>query len=768
MVKVGEKSFKRYIWIVLPVFFALTAIFAYNLKNIRLDYDFEKFFPMSDQETEYFFNYREKFTSDNDFVLVAIPNYKGIFEKNFLKKVHLFTKVTDSLPYVDVSTSITTQEEVFLFSGGGSATKKYIDFNDFDSERDSARIYKNKELINSFVSSDGKSVCVFIKHEDYLAKKKSDSLLTQLNALINVLELEDVKIGGRIRGQKYYIDKMTVEMSLFVSLGALLVVVFLFIAFRSMWGILVPQIVILGSLVWLVGGMSALDQPINIILVTIPSIMFVVSMSDVIHLVSRYLDSLRDGKDKYAAIMQAVNEVGLATLLTSITTAIGFFSLYFVRVEPIQRFGIVIGIGVLIAFVLTFALLPVSFYLFPDPKYIHESKKDHFWKKYLQNWFVWIIRQRKVVLILWGGLVAICLLGGLLLKTDNLIMDDMDESESIQKDFKYLGEHYGGIRPFELAVTLKDSNASVWDVNILNKLDTIEDYLENTYGTRIRISLVKAVKVLNRASHVGDTAYYSIPQSAKQVRKIKRPIRMAEQGKFFRTLVDSTGSLIRLSGAMDDIGNLAVRAKNDSLMQFIKDQGYDKTFDFQVTGTAHLLDKNMRYLASSLIQGLSISILIVALIIGFIYRSLPILIISIVTNIIPLIFVAGLMGYMGVYLKTSTAIVFTIAFGIAVDDTIHYLGKFKYELMKGKGKLYALKRSYLTTGKAMILTTLILCGGFLLLILSSFQGTFYMGLMLCLTLLVALIADITLLPVLLLIFYRDKKKTSSPSDSVSQ
>ena len=117
------------------------------------------------------------------------------------------------------------------------------------------------------------------------------------------------------------------------------------------------------------------------------------------------------------------------------------------------------------------------------------------------------------------------------------------------------------------------------------------------------------------------------------------------------------------------------------------------------------------------------------------------------------------MGYSGINLKTSTAIVFTIAFGIAVDDTIHYLGKFKYELMKGKGKLYALKRSYLTTGKAMILTTLILCGGFLLLILSSFQGTFYMGLMLCLTLLVALIADITLLPVLLLIFYKDRSKT---------
>lgn len=758
MIKVGEKAFKSYIWVVLPIFFTLTAFFAYNLKNIRLDYDFEKFFPLNDQETNYFFDHRDKFSSDNDFVLIAIPNDDGIFEREFLRRVHLFTKVADSLPYVEIATSITTQEEVFLFSGGSASSKKYIDFNDFDPQRDSARVYENKELINSFVADDGKSVCVFIKHQDYLAKKKSDSLLQQINALVNILDLKDVKIGGRIRGQKYYIDKMTVEMSLFVSLGALLVVVFLFIAFRSMWGVLVPQVVILGALVWLVGGMSALDQPINIILVTIPSIMFVVSMSDVIHLVSRYLDALRDGKEKFDAIQQAVNEVGLATLLTSITTAIGFFSLYFVKVEPIQRFGIVIGIGVLIAFILTFSLLPVFFYIFPDPKYVRKVSKDHFWKKYLEKWFILITKKRKIVLLFWGVLVLVSAFGAYFLKTDNLIMDDMEQSEPIQQDFRYLGEHYGGIRPFELAVTIKDSSANVWDKQILKKLDTIERYLENEYETQIRISLPKAVKILNRASHVGDTNYYSIPNSTREIRKLRKTIRIAQGGEFYRTLVDSTGSIVRFSGAMDDIGNQAVRKKNEDLMEFVKEKGYDKDFTFTITGTAHLLDKNMRYLAGSLIKGLSVSILIVAMIIGLIYRSGTILVISIITNIIPLIFIAGVMGYFGINLKTSTAIVFTIAFGIAVDDTIHYLGKFKFELMKGKGKLYALKRSYLTTGKAMILTTLILCAGFLLLILSSFQGTFYMGLMLCLTLLIALIADITILPVLLLMFYRDKKK----------
>ena len=179
--------------------------------------------------------------------------------------------------------------------------------------------------------------------------------------------------------------------------------------------------------------------------------------------------------------------------------------------------------------------------------------------------------------------------------------------------------------------------------------------------------------------------------------------------------------------------------------------------DCRITGTAFLIDKNMSYLSESMVKGLALSILIVALIIGIIYRSVSIMIISLVPNVFPLIVMGGIMGFLGIELKTSTAIIFTIGFGIAVDDTIHFLGKFKYELLKGKGKLYALKRTYLTTGKAMILTTLILCAGFVLLVMSSFMGTFYLGFLLSITLFVALIADLTLLPVLLLLFYKPRK-----------
>jgi len=758
---VGEAKFKKYIWVVLSLFVAATAYLGYEVTRVRFDYDFEKFFPDNDEETEFFMNYREKFSSDNDFLLISIESDKGIFQKEFLQRVDRFTKEVEKTSSVTFVNSITNQEEFFMFAGGATDSKPYIDFNDFDAKRDSTRIYKNNELINTIIAKDGKSLCLFVKHEDYISKKKSDALINDLNNLVESHRFDKVRVAGRTIGQKYYIDKMTYEMSLFVGLSAFLIVFFLFIAFKSIWGILIPQIVIVSSMVWVVGGMGIFDEPINIILSILPSIMFVVSMSDVIHLVSRYLDALRTEETVYKAITIAVKEVGMATFLTSLTTAIGFFSLYFVNVQPIKAFGVIMGFGVLIAFVLTFLTLPIMFYLFPGPKHVREEKKDHFWKVYLERGFIWVVRRKKSIFITTGVIIALSIVGLSQIETNNFLMDDLKADEPLKQDFNFLDEHFGGIRPFELAVTLKDTTKSVWDKDALQKIDSVEKYLSSVYGVEIKNSLVTTLKVVNRSAHVGNKEYYTLPTSTKKIRKYRRAVRVVGKGEFVKSIVDSTEHVTRITGSIPDLGNQVISVKNQDLSKFISENKFDQTFDFNVTGTAHLVDKNLRYLSTSLIQGLGVSIFIVALIIGFVYRSGTILLISIVTNLIPLLFIGGVMGFLGVELKTSTSIIFTIAFGIAVDDTIHFLGKFKYELTKGKGKMYALKRSYLTTGKAMILTTLILCSGFMLLIFSSFLGTFYMGLLLCVTLFVALIADLTILPILLMVFYNPKPKLIS-------
>ncbi len=753
---VGDKSIKKYIWSVIAVFTLITVFLGYHITQIRFDYNFENFFPSNDDETAFFLDYREKFNSDNDFLLISVENENGIFEKSFLEEVEKFSVALGKVKNVEQVRSITNEEEQFIFPGGATASKPYIDFNDFDEERDSTRIYKNAELINTFVAENGKALCIFLKHEDYLSKKKSDYLITDIQNASEKVGLANIRIAGRTIGQKYYIDKMIVELTLFVGLSVFLIILFLVIAFKSVWGVIVPQVVIVSSMIWVVGGMGFFDQPMNIILTVLPSIMFVVGMSDVIHLVSRYLDALRVEKDVLTSIRVAVKEVGFATLLTSITTSIGFFSLYFVQVQPIQIFGIIMGIGVLVAFVLTFLTLPVLFYLFPGPKFVRNAPKDHFWKKYLERGYILVLRKRRQVLIISAGVVVVSLIGMFQVETNNLMMDDLKESEPLKKDFDFFDKNFGGIRPYELSITITDTARTVWDKDVLSTLDSVETYLENEFGITVKSSLVKSIKTLNRASHAGNADEYQLPVTNNKIRSFRRALRIADQGSFLRTFVDSTERLTRISGTIGDIGNTAITEKEMAFLEFLKQHDLDGAIEYQTTGTAYLLDKNMRYLAVSLVKGLGVSILIVALIIAFVHRSWRIMVISVVANVLPLIFIAGFMGFVGIELKTSTSIIFTIAFGIAVDDTIHFLGKFKFELMKGKGKLYALKRSYMTTGKAMILTTLILSAGFLLLVFSGFLGTFYMGLLLCITFIVALIADLTLLPVLLLIFYKEK------------
>jgi predicted RND superfamily exporter protein len=298
----------------------------------------------------------------------------------------------------------------------------------------------------------------------------------------------------------------------------------------------------------------------------------------------------------------------------------------------------------------------------------------------------------------------------------------------------------------------------MWDLNVLEEIDKVETYLENSYGAEVKNSLVGTIKVVNRSANGGNPKAYKLPSSKSQLKKYRRAIRIINQGKYIRILLDENERTSRINGNFPDIGNHAIAKKNEAFKRFTESLSLKGKIEFKITGTAHLFDKNMRYLSENLVQGLSFEIVLVALIMGFLYKSVRMMIISMIPNLIPLLVISGIMGFCGVDLKISTAIIFTIALGIAIDDTIHILGKFKFERLKGKSKNYALKTAYLTTGKAMILTSLVLCSGFFMLVFSSFNGTFYMGLLLCITLFVALITELTLLPILIFMFYKPKRK----------
>ena len=755
----SEQNFAKWSPFVGFLLLLFTAFMGYKATHLKFDYDFEKFFPAEDKDADYFYEHREKFEYDNNFILIALENKKGVFEVPFMQRVsNLTSRLQVETPYVTGVRSITNQNEVSLFGINNAVERPYVDLKKWAEDtafinKDSLRIYGSKELLNTLVARDGKSVCVFLKHEDGLSVKKSDTLVKAVKKILSEYSFNGIHLAGTTVGQRYYIDKMNSELLFFMALSAVLVILFLFIAFRSGWGILVPQVVIFASMIWVIGGMGLLNSPMNILLTTLPSIMFVVAMSDVIHLVSRYMDALRDGFSKFESIKITVREVGFPTFLTSLTTSIGFFSLYFINVQPVKMFGLIIGIGVLLAFFLSILFLPILFYFFPSPNII-KKRKETIWGKFLPKAYEWIMNHKKRVWIASVIFIGFSILGMTLLKSDNLLMDDLKANDPTKADFSYFDKHYGGYRPFELAVNVIDTNSTAWSLSVLKELEEVESYVEDTMGVELKTSLVQSLKVLTRSSHFGDESFFKLPTKKRDVKRFRRYLKIAERGTLLPLFLDTTERLTRIQGTIPDLGNNIISARTNRFQNYLKQRDFQH-IQVRVTGSAYLLDKNIRYLSNSLIYGLLLSIGVVSVIMGLVFRSFRMVLISLLPNTIPLIFIAAIMGYLGIEVKTSTSIIFTIAFGIAVDDTIHLLGKFKFELMKGKSVPEALKHSFIVTGKAMVLTTLILCSGFLLLLFSTFMGTFNMGFLLGITLFVALILDLTLLPLLILAFYKE-------------
>jgi predicted RND superfamily exporter protein len=608
-----------------------------------------------------------------------------------------------------------------------------------------------------YINKDATGLLIYIKHQPEISKLKCDELKSNIDGLLKYYDIEEYHYAGRSIGQSYYIDTMQFETALFIGLSFALVILFLYLSFKSWWGIWIPLLIVSVSMIWITGFMAFVNEPMNLVLTVLPTIIFVVAMSDVIHLVSKYLEELRLGKTKNEAITIAYKEVGVATLLTSITTAIGFLTLLSVSLSPVKIFGIYTALGVLFAFLLAYTLLPALLVLTKPPKLVKKNIVKNYWYKFLHSAFRFVITKYKLIFVVFLFGVCVAGIGVSKVQTNYFLLEDLKKDNEMRSQFDYFDKSYMGLRPFEMVIELEDSTKSIYDYDVLQTINKLDSFLVENYGLKQTFSIVSVLKMANRTEHGGQQKYFGLPNK-NETRKFIKKIQKFDKSNQLAMLVDSTEQYGRLRSTIGDIGKYAIDDKNVLLFDFIEKEIDKELFNIHLTGTGHLLDKNMSTLSLKLTNGLLIAVLLVSLIMGLLYKSLRIVLIAIVPNVLPLIFLAAILGFTGIDLKVSTAIIFTISFGIAVDDTIHFMSKFKLELSKGKSFLYALKRTYLSTGRAIVLTTLILCSGFLLLLFSDFLGTFYIGFLLSLTLIFALIADLLILPVLLLLFY---KKTTN-------
>lgn len=735
---------------------ALSLLSGWLASGLRFSFDFEAFFPQDDPETDFYLEFRDRFQSDNDFFIVALENNGSVFDAGFLKKVDSLNNRLSQIKHVEVAMGPTKLTRFVRDPVLGQVMQlPVLRWQEPENYTiDSAEIALSTGMIGYFFAEDFRSLAINIRHTEQLSKADCDQLSLEIEATVREFGFPRTHLIGRALGQRLYVELMIKELILFISLSLVLTTIFLFIAFRSGWGIIIPTLVVLISILWTLGFIRLLGRDMDLMLTILPTIIFVVGMSDSVHVLTKYMQELRNGREKREAIRYAFKSIRLATFLTALTTSIGFLTLVFSNIEPVSKFGIYTSVGIMLAYGLTYTMLPAILYLATPTRLYVFAASDDFWTSKLHNALQWIIRKRRWVI---AGTVVICtmsVIGIYHIEVDNKMLEDLRDEHLLKQEFFFMEDNYSGCRPFEMAIIPSKAD-QLNDQVFLRDMDTLQHWLTEVYGVGSLLSYNEILKNANQAMNAGVRDFFVIPSDSADLRRLNKFLSRKDLSEIVNLHYNKEHNVLRIAGKIGDYGRNHYEELNARLDTFIVSNCKSK-FSYKVTGTAQLIDLNNRYLVENLVWDLLLSMVIIGLIMGIVYQSPRMVILTIIPNLIPLVIVGGIMGGIGIPLKVSTSIVFNIAFGIAVDDTIHFLARVRTFLREGLSPIYAVKRTFLTTGKAMVVTTLILSGGFLTLILSDFLGTYYIGLLISLTLFIALIAEMLISPLIIFYFYRKK------------
>lgn len=731
----------------------LTGLMGYWVLQLQFNYEFENLFPDEDEEVAYFQTFRNRYQNENDYLAIGIRSRESVFRPAFLHAVDSLARELRRLPHVLSVSSLTDERFLRISPIGLRNDIPLIHLEDpAQYPADSTFLFSLPVFVNNVISRDSRSLCLYLRiGKDIGYTAIGDTLLTQIYGTLDRFGFEEVYFSGGFYANKAFTEKLREEMWRFLLLSLSLIIVFLYLSFRFVAGVWIPVLLVLLSSCFTLGLMAALGVEINLMTVLIPPILFVVATSDAIHLLTKYLEELRKGHDRADAIRIAVREVGLATLLTSLTTAFGFLMLWPAGILPFRQFGLFTAVGVLIAFGLTIVLLPALLTLLPVPVIRGRGHDGQLESRSLHRLFRHVLRYRKAILLSFALVVLLAAGGVSRLSVQNYFADEINPHTPLGEEIQFFETEFGGLRPFALGLTLGDSASSVFEPTVMRELDKIENYLATTYGLNRRYSLVNNLKAAYCSLHNGNPRFYRLPRSERSLARMIAQVKLYGESYGLYDLMTRDERHTRITGTLYDLGSTEVARRNRLFEDFLAREIDANLLQAKLTGAASLIDRSNQLISFNMMQGLLCAILVVSLLMGLLYRSFRMVMISLIPNLIPLILVAGYMGWAGIGLKMSTAIIFTLAFGIAVDDTIHFISRLRIELQKGRSIPYAVKRTFLSTGKAILITSVILASGFFVLVTSDFQGTMLTGLLIGLALLMAVLADLLLLPLLLLL-----------------
>ena len=541
------------------------------------------------------------------------------------------------------------------------------------------------------------------------------------------------------------------EIGMFIGAAILVTSIIFFFFFRSYRATFISMITVIIGVLWAFGILGLLKYEITVLTALIPPLIIVIGIPNCIFLINKYQQEIKQHGNQAKSLQRVIAKVGNATLMTNVTTASGFATFILTNSQLLKEFGIVASICIIAIFLLCLLIIPIVYSFMPVPKNKHLKHLNKRWINRFVDWMENKVRHNRIAIyIISIGLLCVSIIGIYNIKISGSLIEDMPKKTEFFKSIRFFEKEYKGIMPLEILIDTKRKKG-VMKLATLKRMNELQEYIEEFPEFSKSLSVVDLVKYSKQAYYNGNPEYYQLPNSQERSFILSYAKSSAQDTNLLKSYVDSTGQFARITTFMKDTGTERFdRIEEDLKAKALKIFPQDR-YTVSFTGKALLFQKGTKYLVKNLIISLSLAILLIALFMAWMFRSFRMILVSLIPNLLPLIITAGLMGFLGVPIKPSTILVFSIAFGISVDDTIHFLAKYRQELIannwKIKKSVYAALRE---TGVSMFYTSIVLFFGFSVFTISSFGGTVALGALVSVTLVFAMLANLMLLPSLLL------------------
>ncbi|MFV0530766.1 MAG: efflux RND transporter permease subunit [Flavobacteriales bacterium] len=547
--------------------------------------------------------------------------------------------------------------------------------------------------------------------------------------------------------------ELSKEATLYI-LGSLFITSFIFfLFFRSFRATFISLLVVLIAVLMAFASLNTLGYELTALTALVPPLLIVIGIPNCIFLINKYQQEFKKHRNKIKALQRMIMKVGNATLMTNFTTAFGFLTFIFTDSDTLREFGLVASINIIWVFVLSILIIPIGFSFMPEPKPRHLKHLEKKWMNHLVDHMEYlIINKRKSVYAIAFIILGLSIVGILKIRTSGNMLDDLAKGKEFYQDISFFDKDFGGILPLEIMIDGKKPK-SMMKLSTLKKIEELSQFIDSLNTSSSPIAIDRLVKFGKQAYYNGNKEYYSLPDDKEKNFILNYAKKSISNTNVLKNYIDSTGQKTRITTFVknvetEDLEHIfeQITKKKDEL--FPKNQ-----YNTYLTGASFVFLNGTYYLSKNLLLSIVLAIALIAVFMAIMFASPKMVFVSLVPNLLPIITTAGIMGYLGIPLKPSTILVFSIAFGIAVDDTIHFLAKYRQELKVSKGDIYhSVLNALRETGVSMFYTSVVLFCGFGIFMFSNFGGTVALGGLVSLTLLVAIMSDLILLPAMLLSF----------------